>query len=163
VTFNVEIQIIDGKRWDPWQADPEEFWTILYQRAYLAMTKAADLTYNDEEAATFAVTGRSVTTGDWADAIVLKNALAAGKVVTAGQADDTYKIYSDHSYTVMDVWKDSIGKWWIKLRNPWGNDVRWPDLEAGTHQSSGTNSDGIIILSYTGFQDYHDFDRISIS
>jgi Ca2+-binding RTX toxin-like protein len=175
--YNVETQAIDnrevvfngfiytkpdGTRIDPWQADPEEFWTILYQRAYVQMANYADLDFTDPDDAMYAVTGRSVDTGDWSDPTVVKNALADDKVVTAGNADDTYKVYAHHSYTVLDVYQQS-GTWYIKLRNPWGKDVKSSDLADGSHVAYGSNNDGIIVLTWSSFQGYHDFDRISIS
>lgn len=156
VYFDGSISHIDGKRWDPWTTDSSEYWTILYQRAYLKMTDNLDVDFKDPDNAMAAITGRSVDNGDWDDPNVVKNALAAGKVVTAGDADATNMIYKQHSYTVMNVYQAN-GAWRITLRNPWGYDVK------ANKTPSGDPNDGIIDLKWADFQGKHDFDRISIS
>jgi hypothetical protein len=162
VYFDGSISYPDGKRWDPWTTNSSEYWTILYQRAYIKMTTNLDVDFKDPDNAMAAVTGRSVNSDDFSAAQV-ESALAAGKVVTAGDANDTNKVYSGHSYTVMDVYKSSTGKWMITLRNPWHADVNYSDIDAGTHVAYGTNDDGIIKMSWNSFVGYNDFDRISIS
>jgi Ca2+-binding RTX toxin-like protein len=162
VTFDGSISKINGKRWDPWPAQEDEYWTLLYQRAYLKMTNALGVNFKDPDYAMSAVTHRSVSTGDWDSPAFVKSMLDAGLVVTAGDADATSKVYAHHSYTVMNVYQDG-GTWKIQLRNPWGVDVNWDQLAAGTKVASGTNDDGLITLTWDAFQGVHDFDRISIS
>ena len=84
---------------------------------------------------------------------MVKNALAAGKVIAAGNADETNQVYANHSYTVMSV-TNLNGTWCITLRNPWGYDGgnTWGDPD-----------DGVISMTWNSFQGYNDFDRISIS
>jgi hypothetical protein len=80
--------------------------------------------------------------------------LAAGRILTAGHADDTALIEDHHSYTVLDVYQVSGGAWWVRLRNPWGFD------------SNGITSgadDGVITMSWHDFVEVHDFDRLSLS
>jgi Ca2+-binding RTX toxin-like protein len=151
--------------WDPVpQGGGEEFWTVLYQRAYLAMSKPWNLDFNfkDPDYAMYALTGRGVVDGDWDNPAGLQAALIAGKVVTAGDADETATVYDSHSYTVMEVFANG-GTWWIKLRNPWGVDVKGEDLQNGTKMPSGSNDDGIIVMTWDQFVSANDFDRLSIS
>ena len=95
------------------------------------------------------------------DFVHIRLALNDGKVVTAGNADDTLRVYAHHSYSVLDVYQ-SNGTWRIKLRNPWGKDVNANDIANGTKVATGAN-DGIIDMTWSSFQGYNDFDRISIS
>jgi hypothetical protein len=162
VTYDGSISMINGKRWDPWSAQEDEYWTILYQRAYLKMTNALDVDFKDPDYAMSAVTHRGVSTGDWGSPEFVKAMLDAGLVVTAGDADNTNRVYAHHSYTVMNVYQDG-GTWMIQLRNPWGKDVNEKDIANGTKDPDGSNGDGLITLTWNGFQGYHDFDRISIS
>jgi Ca2+-binding RTX toxin-like protein len=162
VGFDGSILFEDGVRIDPRSAAEGEFWTILYQRAYLEMTANLDVDFKDPEYAMRAVTGHSVDSSGWFDPALVQAALAAGHVVTAGDADDTNKVYAHHSYTVVAVSQHN-GVWEILLRNPWGKDVNWDDLGDGTKVAFGSNSDGLIGLSWNSFVGYHDFDRISVS
>jgi Ca2+-binding RTX toxin-like protein len=163
VAFDGSFSIIDGGHWDPWPAaGGEEFWTVLYQRAYLKMSDTLGFNFKDPDYAMYALTDRSVVNGDWDDPAGLQAALNAGKVVTAGDADQTSVVYASHSYTVLEVFQ-SGGTWWIKLRNPWGKDVNVEDIQNGTAVPSGSNDDGIIIMTWDQFVNVNDFDRLSIS
>jgi Ca2+-binding RTX toxin-like protein len=153
-----------GKRIDPYSADPGEFWTILFQRAYVQMSDNSDLDFTDPDDAMYAVTGRSVDgrylwLGDPAE---YRSALQAGQVVIAYWADNTDQVYDAHAYTVMSVYQ-SNGLWRIKLRNPWGEDVKPSDIANGTKVPTGSNSDGIIDITWSRFTGHNDFDGMSIS
>ena len=154
----------DGTRIDPYPATEGEFWTILYQRAYVQMSDKADLDFTDPDDAMFAVTGRSVDTRYlWmGDPQEYRTVLAAGKVVIAGWATNTTQVYDSHAYTVLNAYQ-SNGVWRIKLRNPWGHDVKASDIASGTKVACGSNSDGIIDMKWTTFTGYNNFDLMAIS
>lgn len=156
VAFDGSIIMDGAKRIDPGSATEGEFWTILDQRAYLTMMANVADDYTERENALYLVTGRDVFIGDWDDPTFVKSALDAGMVVTACDADDTNVVYAHHSYTVMDVYL--VGDvWCIKLRNPWGYDVKPGDTW------SGDPNDGIIAMTWEDFQGVNDFDEIAIS
>jgi hypothetical protein len=132
-----------------------DFWTVLYQRAFLQMMAGLDEDYHDPDYAMFALTGREVEDGDSASDIA--EALYNGQIVTAGQADDGGLVYDDHSYSVLDVYYQN-DEWFVRLRNPWGRDVK-----DAAHTAFGNPNDGIIEMSWDQFWDECDFDRLSIS
>src|SRR5262245_7882386 len=158
VTFDGTIQMDGDKRLDPDWDEEGEFWTILYQRAYLQMTDAIGASYTDPDYAMYAVTGRSVETHNpgipFVQPAAVAAALAAGLVVTAGNADQTDVVFDYHSYTVLGVYQES-GTWYIKLRNPWGYD--------GGSVTWGDPNDGILVMTWDDFVGYNDFDRLSVS
>jgi hypothetical protein len=157
VQYNGTIDYGGGKRRDPASADEDEYWTILYQRAYLKMTHTLGVNFTNEDYALSAVTHRAVYNGDWDDPAFVRSQINAGRVVVAGQADDTDQVHDDHAYTVMNVYQ-SNGTWRIILRNPWGHDVK--DAQ---HDPTGNPDDGLIDMTWSDFQGKNDFDRISIS
>jgi Ca2+-binding RTX toxin-like protein len=162
VTFDGGILMDGTTRLDPASAAEGEFWTILYQRAYLQMTCAMGVDFRDPDYAMYALTGRDVHSGGPVFPVMEAVALAAGRVVIAWGADDTDQVYSDHAYTVLAVYQQN-GTWYIQLRNPWGADVNWKDLNDGTHVASGSNADGVILMTWADFAGRNDFDDISVS
>jgi Ca2+-binding RTX toxin-like protein len=144
----------DGQREDPLPNDADEFWTILYQRAYLVMMNDIDEDYEDPEYALYAITGREAGTWFPWDPVAIQEALAEGKVVIAHHADQTSLIQDDHAYTVWDVFF-ADGQWWITLFNPWG-------FDGGVGQ--GDPNDGFITMRFwEDFHGEHDFDEITVA
>jgi hypothetical protein len=172
VTFDGRLRILNGDTIDPIPA-PEsgpsrEFWTVLYQRAYLQMMHTLNENYKDADNAMYVLTGREVWEPmKWQledDPNIVRNALLLGRVVTAGSADQTQTFTDRHSYTVLDV--DQVdGVWFVTLRNPWGVDVKnVPDFPwLVPNVPWGNPDDGIIMVSWTDFLGDYDFDRVSIS
>jgi hypothetical protein len=132
-----------------------EYWTVLYQRAYLQMMARNSENFRQPEYALYAVTGREVEDGDSPSDIA--EALYYGRIVVAGNADDGGPVYEKHAYTVLDAYYQN-DEWFVRLRNPWGRDVKDAD-----HTPSGDPNDGIIEMSWDQFWDEYDFDRLSIS
>jgi Ca2+-binding RTX toxin-like protein len=157
VTFDGSFEMIAAGQKDPAPAEEGESWTLLFQRAYLKLMADLEANFKDADNALFALTGRCVEAGDFDDPGSVRAALQAGRVVTASNADQTTMIYDKHCYTVLDVY-ESAGCWQVKLRNPWGHDVKdeWA-------VPSGDADDGIIILTWYDFVNTHDFDNLNIS
>jgi hypothetical protein len=132
-----------------------EYWTVLYQRAYLQMMARMSENFRDPDYAMFALTGREVEDGNSPTDIA--EALYYGRIVTAGDADDGGPVYDAHAYTVLDAYYQN-DEWFVRLRNPWGRDVKDAD-----HIPYGDPNDGIIEMTWDAFWDDYDFDRLSIS
>jgi Ca2+-binding RTX toxin-like protein len=132
-----------------------EYWTVLYQRAYLQMMTRNSENFRHPEYALYALTGREVEDGDSPSEIA--EALYYGRIVVAGAADDGGPVYEKHAYTVLDAYYQN-DEWFVRLRNPWGRDVKDP-----AHTPSGDPNDGIIEMTWDQFWDEYDFDRLSIS
>ena len=60
-------------------------------------------------------------------------------------------IYSDHCYALRGVRRDSSGKVFIQLRNPWGP-IALPSPEPSEPQPGDGNDDGIFDLELAKFQ-----------
>src|SRR5262249_5503819 len=99
---------------DPGTLVEGEFWTVLFQRAYLAMMSNLNKSYTDPNYAMSAISGRAVQTFEPGsdDAPSAQAALAAGFLITAGDANETTSTYAHHSYTVMKVYQNN-GVWFI--------------------------------------------------
>lgn len=116
----------------------EEFWTILFQRAYhdlLVKIPGKQLT-QDYALALKSLTGDSVDSNDW-DPESLAWLIDQGKAVIAGDADDEDKTIPNHCYAVLDVYNNGQ-EWWVVLYNPWGKD----NEEGG---------DGVIYMTWDDF------------
>jgi len=157
VQYNGTISMNGSKRLDPASADEDEYWTILYQRAYIRMTSNLGVNFKSPDYGVSAVTQRAVYSGDWDDPAFVRSQINAGRVVIAYQASDTDQVYDDHAYTVMNVYQ-SNGTWRIILRNPWGKDVK-----DDQHVPTGIPNDGLIDMTWSDFQGKNDFDGMSIS
>ena len=90
------------------------------------------------------------------DPSVVADALGAGSLVIAANADQTELFVDRHAYTVLDVVQQS-GTWFVMLRNPWGVDGN-DDM-----QFYGDPNDGIIVVTWDDFIGYYDFDSMEIS
>ena len=162
MALEAETVYYDGtfSDFDPQPVDTDEFWTILYQRAYQNMWSrigtgwVADGIGFDEEEALFALTGRTVHDDDpdSVDPWVIADVLFHHGAVIADFADDEGIIVSGHSYSVLAVWQDGMS-WMVQLRNPWAKDGEDGATEDGM-------SDGLITMTWTDFYDRYDFDSI---
>jgi hypothetical protein len=155
VTFNGTLRQLGDMILDP-QPESGEFWTVVFQRAYLQMMHTLDENFKSPSNAHYSLTGREVnnlipTLIDPAD---VQLALIAGLVVTAGRADETKVFVDSHSYTVLDVLLKN-GEWYVMVRNPWGVD--------GGDATWGDPNDGLIAVAWEDFVGYYDFERITIS
>jgi hypothetical protein len=172
VTFDGSI-VMDsaGNRMDPWSEVEGEFWTILYQRAYLQHFEGINV-YNGNAVAGFggepdgnrairSVLGTDAETDDIDDSFLfwggpispesLQQKLAEGRTINAGG--------TGHRYGVMDVFQ-SNGYWYVTLYNPWGYDA--------VHKSSidfypDGSSDGFITIGWSEFINDDNFVNYSYS
>jgi Ca2+-binding RTX toxin-like protein len=142
---------------DPMEAVSGEFWTILYQRAYLQMMSnlyPGTQQYANPNNATAAVTGRTsgslVNSGSGfgtADLQAMAQALSLGHVVVAGTLPNAPAVDGmlapTHAYTVVSVFT-SGGTTYVRLRNPWGID--------GLQASRDGADDGYITITWASFR-----------
>jgi Ca2+-binding RTX toxin-like protein len=166
------VTLFDGTEWteqtvhfdgtydtdvDPESAQRGEYWTILFQRAYLQMlgwplNTAALIGLVGESKALNALTGEDSTSMAFPNSVNSFNSIEAAlrasprrNVVVATFPDellDSPRLVGNHVYTVVDVGRDLLGRpGWIKIRNPWGID----DLNGGT---DGVN-DGFITMPWS--------------
>jgi hypothetical protein len=142
---------------DPMEAVSGEFWTILYQRAYLQLMSnlyPGTQQYANPQNATAAVTGRTsgslVNSGSGfgtADLQAMAQALSLGHVVVAGTGPAATAVdpmlKTAHAYTVISVFT-SGSTTYVRLRNPWGVD--------GLQASRDGADDGYITLTWASFR-----------
>jgi hypothetical protein len=135
-----------------------EFWTVLYQRAYLQLkgvnwqdpnTDHWGSAWKNGQAALYALTGwtcstTNVTTNQSTSlAQTLQAALQHGEVVTAGtRASTTANVVTRHVYAVEGVYQ-SNGAWMVRLYNPWGHD--------GPNAATDGRDDGFVTLTWSQF------------
>ena len=127
-----------------------EFWTLLYQRAYLSYFQGKDVTSvesvmsftsdNDCARTMRNVLGVSTSTElmPWF-AEDLKAKLDNGQVVNAGG--------TGHRYSVLEVFQDANGAWKVKLFNPRAYDGTHNDMPI---EASGA-SDGVFYMTWSDF------------
>jgi hypothetical protein len=150
-----------GNRMDP---DSEgladgvsEFWTILYQRAYLRYFEGIDPLNGDAVGAfggesdgvqaTRAILGDDAVTSNTTTPQDLQNLALAGWTVTVG-----LKAGSDsgHSYTVLGASQDAAGVWRVRLYNPWHTDAIAGGVMA--FDGDGDGSNGVITVSWADLE-----------
>lgn len=157
----------DGKNVDP---DPaggangvKEFWTVLYQRAYLSYFQHKDVTKVNEvmeflQDSDCARTMKNVLGVDTTSepmpwfAEGLRDKLNAGEVVTVGG--------HNHRYSVLEVFQDN-GEWKVKLFNPKAYDGSPDDV---LPIEPDANSDGVFNMKWSDFTNpfyftYYTFSR----
>jgi hypothetical protein len=143
----------DSTGWlmDPRSVTEGEFWTILYQRAYLQRFYGIDV-YNGDAVAAFA--------GEWPDEPMSAIMAAESEWVASSTADPWVvrdRVYnrtttvcdSVHCYMFWDLYIDGAGVWQAVLYNPWRSD--------DTHESSLTfaadgSNDGFITVPWATVQ-----------
>jgi hypothetical protein len=138
---------------DPKPMADGEFWTVLYQRAYLTLMNNTGYEYHQPNLALQAVTGRAATTyynqsgfGS-ADVTRLLTALNQGRCVTAATKSSasyltTDRLVESHAYTVVSVFS-SGGNYYVQLRNPWAKDCRYASNDGA--------DDGYITIRWYDF------------
>jgi Ca2+-binding RTX toxin-like protein len=168
VTFDGTLRTLDGGKTilDPIPAS-SEFWTVLYQRAYLQLMHSLDENFKSADNALYALTGREVVGDSFFEPLDpqnVKDALIADKVVIACGADQTQLTADKHCYTVLHVGQTD-GVWTVMLRNPWGVDVQEIPEETLLlpNVPYGDPNDGIIIMTWDDFVGYYDFSYVYIS
>lgn len=137
-----------------------EFWTLLYQRAYLKLCgvntgnedsnkwTSSRYDFHDHSRALYTLSGWSTTKSaigalePTTTAATMQQAIQKGRMMTAGG--------TGHAYAVVNVSQDSSGNWFVKLYNPWGQDAAHRDI-VYSHGQRG--NDGEIILSWSAFRD----------
>lgn len=116
---------------DPIPSKQGEFWTILYQRAYLQLTGNEADQGSQLDVALSALTNRGANIDYWLDDTTyedMKAALAFNSNVVCGSWPGG-DLPGNHAYTVIAVWSDAqTGGRYVQLRNPWGNDKPFGDL-----------------------------------
>jgi hypothetical protein len=84
---------------------------------------------------------------------LIKESLAKGQAIMAGNAQDTSKFILGHAYSVTNAYLDSNGKERVVVRNPWGIDKDYSKAVNGAN-------DGFIDLS---FSEFRSFDEVNIA
>jgi Ca2+-binding RTX toxin-like protein len=135
-----------------------EFWTLLYQRAYLqryitnwenpnpaTWNRQGDSGWSINSEPLRVFTGRSDTTGTIAadeptsTAQAMRDRLAAGDMMIAHHVH--------HLYAVLGVSKDNAGNWKVTVYNPYAID----DADFDKIDGSEVKNDGLMVLSWTEF------------
>jgi hypothetical protein len=139
VTFNGGLTASD-----PQPVSAGKFWTVLYQRAWIALRASqglSDVAWPGD--ALTALTGQSAYVLPGSNAWYFFQTLYYGfNVVCSTNLNLSAlggTLVANHAYTVMGL--DSAGN--ILLRNPWGFD--------GGQTASGDPNDGVIALSWADF------------
>jgi hypothetical protein len=160
-----------GQVVDPGSAAEGEFWTIVYQRAYLRHIGidpyngdlydevGEDDPFTGEPNATRAIrtiTGLVATNSTTFDAATMQQQLAEGRILTAGG--------TGHRYTVLDVFVDDGGAWMVRLRNPWATDGVHSPRGGGTIDFNAEGvDDGIITVTWDTFSNSDNFRNYDFS
>lgn len=135
-----------------------EFWTVLYQRAFLKLCgtnttsensdnwTSSKYNYRDHKRALYALSGWSTSqrnissSTSTATAQAMRNDCLAGKMMTAGG--------TGHAYSVVSVFQDD-GVWKVKLYNPWGSDATHQTMSFANGELA---DDGVITLNWSVFR-----------
>jgi calpain family cysteine protease/hemolysin type calcium-binding protein len=139
---------------DPVSDDEGEFWTILFQRAYIQQIGQEA---SNPDRALLSLTGHAAEEqrpwfgGDFGDEHLgkIRDALSANLAVIAGTEHDpsnlsSAQLVANHAYTVVGVvYKSADDRYYITLRNPWGHDGP---------EAYGDPSDGIVRISWENFR-----------
>lgn len=80
---------------------------------------------------------------------LIKESLAQGQAIMAGNAADTSKFILDHAYSVTNAYIDSNGDQRVVVRNPWGIDKDYSKAVTGAN-------DGFIDLSFSEFRSFNE-------
>lgn len=137
---------------DPVTEAEGEFWTVLFQRAYLRMSGVNPMNGNAVTAFPGDVIGRplamltgrklvgSATTKSSPQALLAR--LRNGDAVTTGSRSTAGHAYvvANHAYMVDNVYQQG-GRWYVRLYNPWGFDG---------YRTQGAN-DGYIVLTWSTY------------
>ncbi|MFM7151603.1 MAG: C2 family cysteine protease [Gemmataceae bacterium] len=149
----------NGRIVDPRVTAEDEFWTVLYQRAYVRF-RGMDPMNGDQVSSfggdeldnplTMIVGKRAITRATaFSSPALLQNKLNAGNALVTGSkwtATNPF-VVGGHAYMVEDVVLRQ-GRWFVKLFNPWGFDGR---------RSQGPN-DGFIVLDWATYRsNYEDW------
>jgi Ca2+-binding RTX toxin-like protein len=168
--FRYSVPLFDGSRWktqivtfdgsttnaDPLSAQSGEFWTIIYQRAYIQMVGGDGQSWPDR--ALTALTGRPtqsvVRTINDGDFNTLNDALSRGRNVVVATNSFAWSrsgvlVGNDawtHAYTVTEIRRDSLGRpVSVTVRNPWGTD-------RGSLGALDKENDGYITVHWSTFK-----------
>src|SRR5262249_21290215 len=140
-----------------------EFWTILYQRAYLQQmavdyrvldadqwVSRTGKVWKSPQVALFTVTGWEA---QWVDLrratpLGMRNGLLHGDMLVALSLEHGVSpgVVEGHCYSVMDVFQRN-GVWQVKLRNPWGT----ADDNSLSGSALDGKADGVVTLTWTAF------------
>ncbi|HYO25753.1 MAG TPA: hypothetical protein VEQ85_12490, partial [Lacipirellulaceae bacterium] len=132
VRFDGSSRTMTDVNFDPKSVVEGEFWTIVYQRAYLQRYYGFDdsnwiltawMTGETPARPMQAITGNApweTATADW-PADYFRQWLAAGPMTACD---------GEHCYAIADIFLDETGAWKVVLLNPWGVD--------GTHEGGLT-------------------------
>ncbi len=82
---------------------------------------------------------------------LIKESLAKGQAILAGNAQDSSKFILNHAYSVTNAYLDSNGKERVVVRNPWGIDKR---NEKGYSVAVTGSNDGFVDLSFSEFRSF---------
>src|SRR5262249_1682335 len=115
--------------------DPNEYWPILFQRAYLILAQETGATFADMGQAFLTLTGQpytysAISSGDSFLPATLAADRNAGEPVVAGTRSDgplildTSGLIHQHAYTVLGI-DSGLSGTFVTIRNPWGQDTDW--------------------------------------
>ena len=185
VVFDGTIQPADLR-----PADQREYWTAIYQRAYLDLASSLGAEYRSAPFAMQSLFGAEATetTNDASvsRAQQIKTALLAGKATIAATRDPadpadyfiegTSGLVYNHSYTVMGIdlpASSDLSRTYVTVRNPWGIDTSISFFDTDHNNSislaeysnytSGmdVSNDGLIRLPWNVFAS--SFETVAIS
>jgi Ca2+-binding RTX toxin-like protein len=155
VRFDGTLREAVGSQFDPSPGTEGEFWTIVYQRAYLQHFEGwgesnwiLSAWFPGETAVRPMKAVLGVEAQEyWTSTLLpeqLQSAAANGPVVADGEG---------HAYAVNEVYQDADGSWFVALYNPWGKDeTHDPALVAEPEVLTFTGSDdGFIVVSWDVF------------
>ena len=80
---------------------------------------------------------------------LIKESLAKGQAIIAGDAKDTSKFILGHAYSVTNAYLDSNGDQRVVVRNPWGIDKDYSKAVNGAN-------DGFVDLSFNEFRSFNE-------
>src|SRR5262249_19452569 len=139
---------------DPAPHGGYEFWTILFQRAYLdelvylghtgEQVGSSDLDMNAMRFVSDDTLHHHFYTDDWDDPALMRSHLLGGGMATGCASDGSNAlVIPGHCYALVAVnWDAATGKWWATLYNPWGKD------NDGQPPSDGVD-DGLITIEWS--------------
>jgi hypothetical protein len=155
VRFDGTLREAVGSQFDPSPGTKGEFWTIVYQRAYLQHFEGwgesnwiLTAWFPGETAVRPMKAILGAEAQEYKTSSVgpeqLQAMAASGPTVADGEG---------HAYAVNEVYQEVDGSWWVALYNPWGKDeTHEPALVAAPEVLTFTGSDdGFITVAWDVF------------
>jgi hypothetical protein len=153
------VRTTSGRVVDPNTTPEGDYWTVLYQRAYLKLlgydpmngNQVAHFPGDYVERPLAIMTGWKVhgMAPSAARPATLQQQLQNGDALEAASVmrPRSGLVVGDHAYMIDDVYQQN-GTWFVRLYNPWGVD--------GYQVQPGGPNDGLIVLSWATFKANYD-------